>query len=168
MFATLVMLSSGILHLVQFEQDQLINSASEQSPPAVSERQEPSTGSSQPKYDHYTFRVATITVCIDVANIMFCQLILSLLNRSLDSKKDLLIGNQWVRMIPRALGIVALSVVWIPEYNDPSEPLGVVLFIIFMVVMWEYVAGMDRHSKLFEPKDAYSLTPSVSAQSEGP
>ena len=167
MYATLVLLSSGILFLVEYDPGAPITAdPSPDDSSAPERRQEPTAESSPPAvYDHYRFRVATITVCVDLAVILFCQLMIGLLNRSMDSRRELLIGNQWIRMIPRALGIVALSVIWIPQYNDPTEPLGAILGIIFLVVMAEYTSGMDYECEVFEPKNAHSLTPTVSEQS---
>lgn len=159
------MLSSGILYLVQFDIDKLIDSTPEQTSDQLSARQESGSSTPEPKYNQQTFRVAIVTVFVDTAIVLFCQLIIGLFNRPMDDKRELIIGNNYIRMLPRMLGIIALAVAWLPQYNDPSEPLGVVLLIVFIVVMWEYFAGMDRDWRFFEPKDHFGLSPSVSAQS---
>ena len=152
------MLSSGILYLVQFDSQQLIESNPEQ----ITER----ATDGEAKYDQQTFRVAIVIVYVDVAIVLLCQFLLGLLNRTMDARNDLLVGNRYVRMAPRLIAIIALAVLWIPEYTNPTEPLGVVLIIVYIVTTWEFIVSMDRDCKFFEPKDAYGLTPITTTRSE--
>ena len=97
-------------------------------------------------------------MCADMAVILFCQLVIGVLNRSLDSKHELWVGNKYIRMAPRVLGIITLAFVWIPHYEDATEVLGIVLIIVFLVSGWEFIAGLDRHARVFEPIHAWGLT----------
>jgi hypothetical protein len=101
------------------------------------------------RFAHYALWVASVTM----GQVMFCMTAISLLNRNLDGPKTLVINNRLLRIAPRLPAtafIVCLPL--IPGMNGAIW-CGATTSVLYGVFMWEWIAGLEKDWKLFEPKE---------------
>ena len=95
-FATLIMLSSGILYPTEFKEERNDDAVTgEQDPERLLAR---TASTPEPRSEFYSLGVATITItiCIGVAVVLVNQLMIGMLNKSMDVRRELLVGNNTV------------------------------------------------------------------------
>ncbi|KAF1985367.1 hypothetical protein K402DRAFT_394710 [Aulographum hederae CBS 113979] len=164
LFGALVILSSGILYVVGYAPEQEAPESStgtesgsqgENSDRALFSRAEKSEP--EVSYTPSTLHIAETTICVCLSIILLTQLVISLLNRSFDAKKTLVVNNRYFRLLPRAGAIIALALMWLTEFENPTVLMGWLDLILGLVSFWEWYAGMERGARILEPKEEWSL-----------
>lgn len=92
------------------------------------------------------------TVGAGLAAVLLCMTLRTLLNRPFDNPGTLLIDNRFARLAPR-LAVVAVSF-GLPAVTSlgVGSFLGTIMGMLQFVVFWEFIVGMEKGAKLFEPK----------------
>lgn len=101
----------------------------------------------------HVLKAAKWTAAVALGGTLFLMTFICLLNKPMDQPRTLLINNRYVRLAPRvavATAIVCLAI----KSNMPVRGLvSINVALLFSVVLWEWVAGLEKGAKLFEPKD---------------
>lgn len=160
LFANLVLLSNGILYLVGYVPP--TDSSSESNHPT----EEPTSAPEQ-SYSRATFRVAQVSVCINLAIALVCTIVLAALNRSVDRKGTLRVDNRWLRLAPRACAVVVFATIWMKGFEDPTVLFGYIALVLSVVTFAEYGMGMEKGGGLIEPKSAWGLASLSKSKSGG-
>lgn len=169
LLCALVLLSSGVLYIVDYaNNDPTGTSESENSSESSSKsvvrnilqaRKAGASAEGSIQIDHETFRAATTTVYVSLAVIYASMLVLTLLNRNQDKGNELVIGDRYLRLVPRLIAVGLFATMWLYNFTVPASVLAWAVLIVVVVFIWETVAGMERWPRLFEPPNSYPLLP---------
>lgn len=146
MFGALLFLDASVLFLVK-------NRSARFTDPALESRQEDSSAEETPeevgRFAHYALWVASINLGL----VMTCMTCIALLNRNLDPPKTLVVNSRLIRLAPR-LPATAL-IICLPLIPNITGSIwcGAVVSLLYGVFLWEWMAGLERDWKFFEPKD---------------
>lgn len=173
-YMALILGSSSVLYLVQYTRPDDLDESSYDwreipcqsgygtptSGSYVDERSLPLVARAQPppylNINYEGYRMATAGVYIALAVIMSGTLILSVLNRPLDSRNTLCVGNRWLRLTPRFLVSVVFATVWLYEFDSPVHVIAIAASLTFAVYLCEFYMSMEKEWSFFEPKRAVS------------
>jgi hypothetical protein len=148
MFGALLFLDSSVLFLVK-------NRGASSIQEALEARQENSSESATESpaevghFAHYALWVASISLGVT----MTCMTGIALLNRNLDPPKTLVINSRLLRIAPRlpaTIFIICLPL--IPGMNGGNW-CGAAVSLLYIIFLWEWLAGLERDWRFFEPKD---------------
>jgi hypothetical protein len=148
MFSSLLILAASILFLV--EHQGLSTSPSPSEPAAPERRAEESVMEPVPKESIFAIWSASVNLSL----VILFMTSIALLNRSLDKPKTLLVSSRWIRMAPRIPLMAVICCLPLIEPLPSAEWFGITCSCMYGLFMWEWVAGLERHWQLLEPKSS--------------
>lgn len=96
---------------------------------------------------------ARFTVSSALTTVIICITAKALLNKSLDTPGTLLVNNRYIRMAPRLIVVIVAMCLPIKTGMAVGASMGVLLAMLLPLILWEYIAAMERGSRLIEPKE---------------
>lgn len=153
----IVLLSSGMLYLIDYTPEGETNGV-----------QKPDEGETKVDTSRATLHLATTTSMVSLSLALFYQLNLALLCKPLDPPGTLLIGNRYVRMVPRMAGIIVLATVWRYDFQSSTSVIGCMMIVVWLVYLCEWIAGLEKGGGILEPKrEAVQSNESPDKREEG-
>ncbi|KAI9721905.1 MAG: hypothetical protein M1828_005000 [Chrysothrix sp. TS-e1954] len=153
LYSNVVLLSSAVLYLVGYTHESVPTTVNTGEvvrrsgiPPPY-----PETSEGVPLSEtHRTLQIAAQSLFGNLALILASQLCLALLNRPLESSGTLVISNRYLRMAPRAAAIVVCAALCAKKWEAVHFPLGVATLILWVILNFEWGAGMEKEGGLIE------------------
>ena len=113
----------------------------------------PRDSSSSAAEQQYELRTALWTSSISLALALTTMTLATLMNKSHDKPKTLLIDNRLVRLLPRVLVIIATLCIPIRKTLSGDSWLVSNFAMMWFIVIWEWTTSLDRDWGFFEPRD---------------
>ena len=79
---------------------------------------------------------------------------IAILNHSLDDPGTLLIDNRYLRMAPRAMVCIVVMCLPLIPHLSAWLFLSILLCLLQPLILWEFIAAMDKGFTFLEPKDS--------------
>jgi hypothetical protein len=103
-----------------------------------------------PATTSFGLRQVRWTISGALTSVLVCMTGLALLNKSLDKPGTLLVDNRYLRMGMRA--VVIMVVLCLPTQRVMGHGIyvGIIVTLLQVTTWWEYLAGLERGSKLMD------------------
>jgi len=154
MFAALLLLDASVLYLVE-HYGVYAKTSSEAKAEVFTESEE------TPEEIHQIVIYALWSASVPLGVTLFCMTGIALLNKSLDPPKTLVINSRILRLSVRLPAIVAIVCLPLFPTLSSSSWTGGAVTTLYIVFMFEWVAGLERNWRLVEPRDQYVNAPSA-------
>ncbi|CZR61497.1 uncharacterized protein PAC_11394 [Phialocephala subalpina] len=148
-FAALLILAASVLFLVEHPGART-STETTTTTEAAAKRQE-SELLPESEVPHFTL-YALWSASIALGTTIFGITIIALLNRPLDKPKTLLVNSRRIRMAPRLPAIALIVCLPLFKSLNAGSWCGVSTSILYVVFLWEWMAGMERNWQILEPK----------------
>lgn len=64
----------------------------------------------------------------------------------------MLLNNRYLRLLPRLCVVIVLPTLCLHDFDTPVVPLGIITGTLYFLVLWEWIASMDKGLRFLEPK----------------
>jgi hypothetical protein len=145
-FAALLILAASVLFLVQ-------HPGAKVSAITASEVSAETDSLSDEEVNHFVL-YALWSASISLCSAIFGMTLVALLNRPLDKPKTLLINSRWIRLAPRLPAVALIICLPLIPNLDAGIWCGAATSTLYVVFLWEWIAGLEKNWKLIEPKEA--------------
>jgi hypothetical protein len=143
MFGALLILAASTLFLIT-HQDETI-------PPSIAAKRSETTPTvTEEKLNGILYAIWSAS--ISLGSVLICMTCITLLNRSLDKPRTLIINSRWIRLglrIPITAVIVCLPLI---SNLTASRWCGAAVCLLYGMFLFEWVAGLERDWQFLESK----------------
>lgn len=98
------------------------------------------------------FSVALWSASGSLSLALFSMTCIALLNRPLDKPKTLFVNDRYLRLAPRIPAIVAIMCIPLIKNLTAQGWCGGAVTTLYVVFLWEMVAGLESGWQWFEPR----------------
>lgn len=164
-FASILLLDASLLYLVQTDfEESGVTTTNDTSTVAgrqvltLLSRQESSdsttdTTSTETSAEQAHYRqAATWTAAGSLSIALLSMILMSLMNRSLDRPGTLIVNNRYIRLLPRFIIIPIVLCLPIKQDLNIEVFIAIVMMLLMVVVYAEFILGLEKGAKFFEPK----------------
>ncbi|KAI4251470.1 MAG: hypothetical protein LQ352_004832 [Teloschistes flavicans] len=146
LFASTLILSITFVFLVQHPRDNSVWRHEE----ALAEREAETEGEDAALRLAIAIYAARWTVSFNLALILLCQTLATLMHRSLDPPRTLKVNNRYLRVLPRILLIPIVICLAIDRTMNSLTFLGIISGLLLACLPWEWWASLEHDGGVFE------------------